>query len=105
MGGITAIDWKLLGAILAFLFVFNIIFNYFVTWLGERSEGYVWVLVIFGVLFTLIMEAFISLEAAVLTLIFFAVAGTPMAVGDMARHIKAREAAKRRMRKEANDST
>ena len=103
MGPGMVIDWKVIGTVLAFLFMFAFVYNHFVTQLGELSEGYVSLLVAAGVLVVLIGLAVIWWQAAVIALACFVAAGAPMIVGDIARHVQAREAAKRRMREESRE--
>ncbi len=81
--------------VLVGLLVFGISYNIVVAWLIHHGydEGYVWALVVVGVLVTLIGLALISLFAAVLALATFAASGLPMAVGAWWRHVRRRKAA------------
>src|SRR3990172_6568261 len=70
-GAEMAIYWRLLGSVLFGLFMFGLMFNGLVDWLGERKEGYVSLMVVGGVLVTLGGIAFISWPAAILGLAAF----------------------------------
>ena len=90
-GAEIAIDWRLLGSVLFGLFMFGLMFNGLVDWLGERKEGYVSLMVVGGVLVTLGGIAFISWPAAILGLAAFVASGLPMVIGEIVRTIKKRE--------------
>ena len=86
------------------LLLFGIGYNALVAW-AERhgyTEGYMSLVVAAGVAVVLLAVAMVNWRSALITLIYFAAAGTPMIVGSIARHIRAREAAIRQMRDEAS---
>ena len=102
-GCTSALDWRLIGAVAFGLFCFGWAFNAAVTHLGDRKDGYVSLLVVAGVLVTLGGVALVCWQAAILSAAAFAVSGIPMIVGDIWRHIKAREAALRVLREQHDD--
>jgi hypothetical protein len=81
--------------VLVGLLVFGIGYNAVVAWLIHHGydEGYIWALVVVGVLVTLIGLALIAPYAAMLALATFAASGLPMAVGAWWRHVRRRKAA------------
>jgi len=99
----SAIDWRLIGAVLAGLVLFGTSYNAWMTQLADRKEGYVALLVAGGVAMTLAGVAFLDLRAALLALVCFAASGTPMIIGDILRYVDRRETAKREMRREMDD--
>lgn len=88
-----AIDWRLIGAILAGLFFFGLAYNALVQVLGDRKDGYTAFLVVAGVLVTLCGLALVSWEYALLALSLFAASGAPMILGDIYRSIQRRDKA------------
>lgn len=103
IGATSAVDWRLIGAVLAGLVMFGVAYNAWMTKLGDAKEGYVALLVAGGCAVTLAGVAFVDLRAAILTLACFAASGVPMIVGDIRRYVDRREAAKRKMRREMDD--
>jgi hypothetical protein len=94
-------DWRLIGAVLFGLLMFGTVYNNLVQKLGRRKEGYTSLLVVGGVLITLAGVALVSWQCAVLTLSAFAASGLPMVLGDIQRHIQARERAITEMQRQA----
>ena len=91
MGGSFVIDGKLLTVVLAFLFMFGWAFQYFVSSLGNRKEGYLALFVAAGVLITLGGAALINWQAAALLLACFFASGTPMLMGEVYQAIWKRD--------------
>jgi len=79
------------------LALFGVLYNQFVGWAIRKgyAEGYMSLIVAFGVFVTLIGVAMINIEAAILTLIAFAASGTPMIVGSIVRYVRTREEARK----------
>lgn len=79
---------------LLLLFVFGIGYNAFVTRLGIDAEGYVWLLVVGGVLVTIggiaILDVFLAWNAGLLSLLAFSASGLPMCAGGVYRYVKSR---------------
>jgi len=75
------------------LFIYGIGYNSLVAWIEARrySEGFVWLMVVLGVLATLGGLAVLNLNAALLALGCFAASGTPMAAGSIWRYWRERE--------------
>lgn len=93
IGCSQAVDWRLIGAILAGLFMFGVAYNALVHHLGNKKEGYSAILVVGGVLITLGGLALISWQCALLAVAMFAASGLPMVIGDIYRSIRRREQA------------
>ncbi len=91
MGGSSVLDGKLFVVILAFLFMFGWAFQYFVSNLGNRKDGYLAMFVATGVLVTLGGAAFISWQAAAIVGACFVASGTPMIVGEIFQAIWKRD--------------
>lgn len=93
------LDFGTIMAVLFGLILFGIGYNAFVAWLEQRgyTEGYLSLIVSFGVAMTLVGVAILSIQAALLALVAFAATGTPMIIGSIARYLKARDEAKRAM--------
>jgi hypothetical protein len=85
----------------AFLAVFSILYNRWMTDLGERKHGYTALLVALGNAVTLGVVAVISWKAALLGFIAFVVSGTAMIIGDIQRADKARQKTKKTARRKA----
>lgn len=84
------------GAILAVflgLVLFGIGYNAMVAWLERKgyTEGFLSLIVAFGVAMTLVGVAILSVQAALLALGAFVATGTPMIIGSISRYLKARE--------------
>ena len=82
--------------VLPLLFAFGIIYNHLVTQLERRhhDDGYTSLLVIAGSGITIAAAGLLTnLESALWTLLCFAVSGTPMTIGSIARHCRRRERA------------
>ena len=99
----SAVDGRLIGAVLAGLVMFGAAYNAWMTHLGDAKEGYVALLVAGGCAVTLVGVAIIDWRAAALCLGAFIASGIPMIIGDIKRYVDRREAAKRSMRREIGD--
>lgn len=92
--------WHLFGLIFALTALCGVAYNILVDWLHRQgySEGYTWLMVVVGVAIVLLAAATlfqltgIGLLPILLTFALFAAAGTPMALGDLARYLRARQA-------------
>lgn len=86
------LDFGQIMAILFALILFGILYNMLVDFLDSRrySEGYLSLLVAFGVFFTLAGIAFISWAIALIALLGFAASGLPMMVGSISRYMRKR---------------
>ena len=81
-------------AVYGMLLMAGILYNWAIT-LAEREgwlEGFIWLSVVIGVVFTLIGLALISWMSAVIALGAFASSGLPMAAGAVWRYVSARKA-------------
>lgn len=94
------IDWRLIFMTALALILFGILFDQMVTQIGEHKEGYTAFLVMIGVVVTLFAVALISWIAALLAIGAFVFSGTPMILGDVLRHVRARKAAMERQLEE-----
>lgn len=99
------LDYGVITAVLLGLLLFGIGYNALVAWLERRgyAEGFLSLIVAFGVVVTLAAVAILSIHAALLTLLAFAASGTPMILGSIVRYLKARDEAKRAMIAEVKD--
>jgi hypothetical protein len=88
------LDFGSILAVMLALVLFGILYNFLVDWLSSRkyAEGYMSLLVAFGVLGTMIGIALISWPVAVLCLLTFSASGLPMIVGSIARYMRKRAA-------------
>lgn len=93
------LDYGVISAVFLGLLLFGIAYNSLVAWLERRgyTEGYLSLIVAFGVAMTLVGVAVLSIQGALLTLGAFIASGTPMIIGSIARYLKARDEAKRTM--------
>jgi hypothetical protein len=101
------LDYGVITAVLLGLLLFGIGYNALVAWLERRgyAEGFLSLIVAFGVAVTLAGVAILSIPAALLTLLAFIATGTPMIVGSIVRYIHRREATKRAIVEEIHDKT
>jgi len=90
-------DFGVILAVFLTLVLFGIGYNALVAWLERKgyTEGYLSLIVAFGVFVTLCGIAILSIHAALITMGAFIASGTPMIIGSIIRYIKAREVAKR----------
>lgn len=90
-------DFGVISAVFLALVLFGIGYNSLVAWMERRgyTEGYLSLIVAFGVAVTLAGVAILSIPAALLTLAAFIASGTPMIVGSIVRYLRKREAMKR----------
>ncbi|GAP10587.1 hypothetical protein BECAL_01760 [Bellilinea caldifistulae] len=93
------LDYGVITAVLLGLLLFGIGYNSLVAWLERRgyTEGFLSLIVAFGVAMTLAGVAILSIHAALLTLLAFVATGTPMIVGSIVRYLRRRDEAKRAM--------
>jgi hypothetical protein len=99
-----ALDWRLIGAILAGLFFFGLAYNALMHYLGERKDGYTALFVVGGVMVTIGGLALIDWRCALLTLTLFAASGLPMVIGDVYRAMRKRDRVLEALR-EGHDET
>jgi len=101
------LDFGIILAVFLALALFGIGYNALVSWMIRRgyTEGYLSLVVAFGVLVTLCGAAILSIQAALIALGAFAASGTPMIIGSIVRYIKAREYIKRAIIEEIHDQT
>ena len=86
------LDFSLILAVLLGLILFGIGYNFLVDWMSSKkyAEGYMSLLVAFGVFGTLVGLSFISWPIAILCLAGFVASGLPMIVGSIARYMRKR---------------
>lgn len=80
-------------AALATLALFGIAYNWLIGYLHRNgyNDGFVWLEVVGGVAATLLIAAIVTgIHTAILYLLFFAISGAPMAIGDIIRYVRAR---------------
>lgn len=96
------VDFGLIAGVFWALILFGVGYNALVGWLERRkyAEGYMSLIVAAGVVVTLVGIAILSIEAALYALGAFAASGTPMILGSIIRHVRARERAQRAMQDE-----
>jgi len=101
------LDYGVITAVLLGLLLFGIGYNSLVAWLERRgyAEGFLSLIVAFGVAMTLAGVSILSIPAALLTLLAFIATGTPMIIGSIVRYIHRREATKRAIVEEIHDKT
>ncbi|MEM4202489.1 MAG: hypothetical protein QXS54_00320 [Candidatus Methanomethylicaceae archaeon] len=87
------LDYGVISAVFLGLFLFGVGYNAFVAWLERKgyTEGFLSLIVAFGVAMTLVGVAILNVQTALLTLLAFIFSGTPMILGSIARYLKARE--------------
>lgn len=81
-------------AAIAVLALFGVLYSWLVEYLHRHGydDGFVWLEVVVGVGVTLaIGAAVVGIQAALYYLLFFAVSGTPLAIGNIIRHVRARK--------------
>lgn len=84
---------QVIGLLVAAL-AFGVAYNQITAWLDAtgRADGYTSLLVVGGVLGTLVLASFvIGLQPALWVLLFFALSGLPMMLGDIWRHTDERQ--------------
>lgn len=98
-------DYGVISAVFLGLLLFGIGYNALVAWMERRgyTEGYLSLIVAFGVAMTLIGVAVLSIQAALLSLGAFFATGTPMILGSIVRYLHKRDEAKRAMLDEVKD--
>jgi hypothetical protein len=92
-----------LGTAALLLLAFGVIYNAAVSWLERRgyTEGYIFLLVIGGVVVTLLIVVALDPKAAVLSFLAFSCSGLPMVLGSWWRHVTARARGQDAQRREA----
>lgn len=90
-------DFGTILAVFLALVLFGIGYNSLVAWLERKgyTEGYLSLIVAFGVAVTLAGVAILSIQAALITLGAFIASGTPMIIGSIVRYLRKREEMKR----------
>jgi membrane protein YdbS with pleckstrin-like domain len=90
-------DFGTILAVLMGLFLFGIGYNSLVAWMERKgyTEGFLSLIVAFGVTVTLVGVAILSIHAALITLGAFIASGTPMIIGSIVRYLRKREEMKR----------
>lgn len=96
------LDFGVVLAVFFGLMLFGIGYNALVAWMERKgyTEGYLSLIVAFGVFATLCGVAVLSIPAALLALGAFGASGTPMIIGSIARYLKKRDEAKKAMKAE-----
>ncbi len=92
---LNRIDSGAIMATVAGLFLFGWAFNQLINYLHRRglNDGYTWLEVVIGNAAVIVAAGFtIGWGASLLLLLYFAAAGAWMAIGDIWRHVKARQA-------------
>lgn len=97
------IDFGTIAAVYLGLLLFGILYNQVVEWLERRgyTEGYMSLIVAFGVAMTLAGVSMLSIQAALITLGAFAASGVPMIAGSIIRYVRKREAAQKAILEES----
>ena len=100
-------DFGVILAVFLALVLFGIGYNALVAWLERKgyTEGYLSLIVAFGVTVTLAGVAILSIHAALLTLGAFVASGTPMIIGSIVRYLRKREEMKRSIVEEIEKMT
>lgn len=100
-------SWQNIGLIMAALAVLGYVYDQIVAKLEQQgyAEGFVSLLVVAGVGFTLAGVAVIDYKAALLTLAAFAASGTPMIAGSIWRYWKKRKREQEKVRRGNIDET
>lgn len=83
-------DGRVIGLTALSLFLFGILYNFIVDWLGPRKTGYTSLWVVGGSPVTLAGVAIISWQAAAVSVGAFAASGLPMVIGEIWRSIQDR---------------
>ena len=98
-------DLGTITAIFLALCLFGIGYNDLISWMGRRgyTEGYMSLLVAFGVMVTLGAVSILSIQAGILALLMFAASGTPMIAGSIFRHMCDRENSQKALVNEVKD--
>lgn len=87
-----SIDVGLLIIVFLLLLIFGGLYNHFVEYMDRLHyiEGYLSLVVAFGVFVTLIGVSILSWQAALVILVCFIASGTPMIIGSITRYIRKR---------------
>ena len=87
-----SIDVGLFIIVFLSLLIFGGLYNQFVEYMDKLhyTEGYLSLVVAFGVFVTLIGVSILSWQAALMILVCFIASGTPMIVGSITRYIRKR---------------
>lgn len=83
------LDYGTIAAVFFGLLLFGVGYNAFVAWLERRgyTEGYLSLIVSFGVAMTLVGVAILNIQAALITLGAFIASGTPMIIGSKEKRL------------------
>jgi vacuolar-type H+-ATPase subunit I/STV1 len=76
------------------LFIFGLGYNWAVSRLGRKLEGYMSLVVAMGVMVTLVGVLLLSPGAALICVLAFAATGLPMIFGSIVRYITRRESSR-----------
>jgi MFS family permease len=98
------LDYGWFLAVFCMLLLFGIAYNWAISKLGRRLEGFTSLSVAFGVLGTLALIAIISWQVAAICLAGFFASGLPMVAGSVMRYMQRREDARSSMISEARDA-
>lgn len=82
----------LAGGAIALLVIFSVLYNHWMSDLGDKKDGYIAIFVAIGNAFTLLIVSVFSWKAAALVLIAFIASGTAMILGDVYRSVSRRQA-------------
>ena len=98
-------DLGTITAIFLALCLFGIGYNALISWMSRRgyTEGYLSLIVAFGVMVTLGAVSILSIQAGMLALLMFAASGTPMIAGSIFRHMCDRENSQKALVNEVKD--
>lgn len=94
MSVLSDVNPSYLVNILLGLFVFGLGYNWAVSRLGRKLEGYMSLVVASGVMVTLAGVLLLSPDAALVCLLAFAATGLPMIFGSILRYITRRESSR-----------
>lgn len=101
------LDYGVISAVFLGLVLFGIGYNALVTWMERKgyTEGFLSLIVAFGVAMTLVGVSILSIQAALLSLGAFIATGTPMVIGSIVRYLRRREEMKQAIIEEIHDQT
>lgn len=94
MSALTDLSPSALVNVFLCLFIFGLGYNWMVSRLGRKLEGYMSLVVALGVMVTLVGVLLLSPGAALICLLAFAATGLPMIFGSIVRYITRRESSR-----------